>query len=141
MIIHRIGVDLIDMRHTPHNEEEWILHIFDQWSNIACPLRSKCTKAIADALHRHVFSVFGLPSIHHSNNGCEFVTNLIEEVASSWSGPVQLVRGRPRHPPSQRLVEQAHYTLERMITAKIVETREKHPPWTDWIPYIVCEYF
>ena len=31
-------------------------------------------------------TVFVLPSILNSDNGCEFVNKLIEEVASTWSG-------------------------------------------------------
>ena len=46
--------------------------------------------------------------------------------------------GRPRHPQSQGLVEQAHYTLERMISAKILDdqTKSTSPPWTEWLPYL-----
>ena len=58
----------------------------------------------------------------HSDNSREFVNKLIEEVVSTWPGQVQLVSGRPRHPQSQGLIEQAHYTLERMISAKVVES-------------------
>ena len=124
----------------PHNEQKWIV---DHWSKFtfACPLRSKSARDVADALQRHAFSMFGLPSILQSDNGREFVNKLIEEVASTWPGQVELVSGHPRHPQSQGLVEQAHYTLERMMSAKVAESGEKHPPWTDWIPYIVCEYY
>eukprot|EP00731_Ephydatia_muelleri_P018625 Em0011g665a len=48
-----------------------------------------------------------------------------------------LISGRPRHPQSQGLVEQAHYTLERMISAKVVECSDPSPPWSQWLPHIV----
>ena len=81
----------------------------------------------------------GLNSILHSDNGREFVNQRIGEVLSIWPGQIQLVSGCPRHPQSQRLVEQAHYTMEGMISAKIVESKSKFPPWSDWLPHIVCK--
>ena len=75
----------------------------------------------ANALQKWVFPIFGLPSILHSDNGKEFVNQLITEIVESWPGTVQLVSGRPRPLQSQGLVEQAHYTLERMLSAKITE--------------------
>lgn len=135
-------IDLIDMRHMPHNGQKWILHIVDHWSkfHLAFPITSKSAIDVAHVLQKHVFPVFGLPSILHSDNGREFVNKLIGEVVSMWPGQVQLVSGRPRHPQSQGLIEQAHYTLERMISAKVVEDGSKSPPWTNWLPYIVCKY-
>lgn len=129
------------MRHLPHKEYKWILHLVDHWSKFtfAFPLFRKSAKDVANALEKWVFPVMGLPSILQSDNGREFVNNLIEEVLATWPGQVQLVSGRPRHPQSQGLVEQAHYTLERMISAKIVESGSKSPPWTDWLPHIVCK--
>ena len=102
------------MRHAPHNGQEWILHVIDHWSKFifACPLRSKSVRKVAGVLQMHVFSVFGLPSILQSNSGREFVDKVIEEVASTWPGPIQLVSGHPRRPQSQGLVEQTHYTLD-----------------------------
>ena len=37
------------------------------------------------------------------------MNHLIEDVLATWPRAVQLVSGRPRHPQSQGLVEQAHY--------------------------------
>lgn len=52
---------------------------------------------------------------------------------------MQLINGRPQHPQSQGLVEQAHYTLERMLSAKVSDAGVKSPPWTEWLPHIVCK--
>lgn len=130
------------MRHLPHGEFKWILHIIDHWSkfNFAFPLQRKSASDVANALQKWVFPFMGLPSILQSDNGREFVNQLIDSVLSTWPGQVQLVSGRPRHPQSQGLVEQAHYTMERMISAKVVESKSKCPPWSDWLPHIVCKY-
>ena len=89
-----------------------------------------------------MFPVVGLPSIIQSDNSREFVNKLIDEVLAKWPGQVQLVSGRPRHPQSQGLVEQAHYTLERMIAARSFEDglKSKSPPWTEWVLFIVCKF-
>ena len=63
---------------------------------------------------------------------------IIEDVVSTWPGHVQLISGRPRHSQSQGLVEQAHYTLERMISAN-VECGDQSPPRSQWLPHILCE--
>lgn len=95
---------------------------------------------VAGALHTWVFPVMGLPSILQSDNGREFINKVIDEVVATWPGQVQLVSGRPRHPQSQGLVEQAHYTLERMLSAKITERSDvAQPPWADWLPHITCK--
>ena len=65
------------------------------------------------------------------------MNHLIENVLATWPGAVQLVSGRPRHPQSQGLVEQAHYTLERMMSSRIAESASNSPPWTHWLPHIV----
>ena len=58
--------------------------------------------------------MMGLPSILQSDNGREFVNYVIDNVLTVCPGQVQLINGCPHHPQSQGLVEQAHYTLERM---------------------------
>ena len=130
------------MRHMPDDNYKWILHVVDHWSKFtfAFPILNKTAKCVAQALQTNVFPVIGLPSILHSDNGREFVNKLIQEVLSTWPGQVQLVSGRPRHPQSQGLIEQAHYTLQRMISAKVAESGSKCPPWASWLPYIVCEF-
>ena len=136
-------MDLIDMRHLPDSNYKWILHIVDHWSkfHFSFPLAHKRAVEVASALHQWVFPIMGLPAILQSDNGREFVNSVIEEVVATWPGQVQLVSGRPRHPQSQGLVEQAHYTLERMLSAKIAESGATQPPWADWLPHITCKTF
>ena len=104
-------------------------------------LSNRMVKAnhVVKALHNYVFLVFGLPAIIHCDNGKEFVNKLIQDVVSTWPGHVQqLISGHPRHPQSQGLVEQAHYKLQRMMSAKY---GDQSPPWTQWLPHIVCKSY
>ena len=131
------------MRHLPDGTYKWILHLVDHWSkfHFVFPLTCKSAANVANALQKWVFPVMGLPSVLQSDNGREFVNKLIEEVVARWPGHVQLVSGRPRHPQSQGLVEQAHYTLERMISAKIADSGTEQPAWANWLPHIACKIY
>jgi hypothetical protein len=62
---------------------------------------------------------FGLPKILQSDNGNEFKNKLFVSEICDWEGSCKLVYGRPRHPQSQGLVEQANGTVEIMIGAMI----------------------
>ena len=94
-LLSTLQIDLIDMRHLPHDGNKWILHIVDHWSkfNLAYPLPQKTAKEVTNALEKWVFPIF---TILHSDNGREFVNRLIEDVLAAWPGAVQLVSGRPR---------------------------------------------
>ena len=136
-----LQIDLIDMRHLPDGNYKWILHCVDHWSkfNFAYPLESKHAAGVCEALDKNLFPYFGVPRILHSDNGREFINHLIEDLLTRWSSDIQLVSGRPRHPQSQGLVERAHYTLQRKLTSKINEENAKSPPWSSWLPRIVCK--
>ena len=130
------------MWHLPDGEFKWIAHAVDHWSKFqfVYPLVNK-TAEVAQGLQTLIFPYFGLPSIIQNNNGKEFVNAILSKVVQQWPGKVQLISGRPRHPQSQGLVEQAHHTLERMIAAKVLESKQQRPTWSKWLPHIICEYF
>ena len=136
-------IDLIDMRHLPDGDFHWILHCIDHWSkfNFAYPLESKHAANVSAALGNHVFPYFGVPRILHSDNGCEFVNSLIEKLLESWHSDIQLVSGRPRHPQSQGVIERAHYTLQRKLSAELNRLKEKSPPSASWLPRLVCKSY
>ena len=78
----------------PFQTQEQMSVLVDHWSKfqLAFPLSSKSARDIASALEKWVFSVMELPSILQSNNGCEFVNKVIEEVLTTWAGKVLLSR-------------------------------------------------
>ena len=134
-------IDLIDMRHLPDGQYHWILHCVDHWSkfNFAYPLESKRARCVSTVLTQQLFPYFGVPRILHSDNGREFINSLIQQTLDSWHADIQLVSGRPRHPQSQGLVERAHYTLQRKLSAEISRIKAKSPPWAFWLPRLVCK--
>ena len=80
-----------------------------------------------------------MPRILHSDNGREFVNIVIVDLLKCWNSIIWLVSGRPRHPQSQGLVERAHQTLHKKMAAEISASGMKTPPWSDWLPRIVCK--
>ena len=67
------------------------------------------------------------------------MNGVIVDLLKLWNSNIQLVRGRPRHPQSQGLVERAHQTLHKKMAAEISASGMKTPPWSDWLPRIVCK--
>ena len=131
------------MCHLPDGKYHWILHCVDYWSkfNFAYPLESKHAVNVSAALNNHLFPYFGVPRILHSDNGREFINSVIEILLQSWHSSIQLVSGRPRHPQSQGVVERAHYTFQRKLSAEISKTKSRSPSWASLVPRIVCELY
>ena len=59
-----------------------------------------------------VFSFLGTPRILHSDNGREFVNDVVRNLAKEWPGQVTIVNGRPRNPKCQGLIEQGIVLLK-----------------------------
>ena len=129
------------MRHLPDGPYQWILHAVDHWSkfNFGYPIVSKHATCVAECLELQLFPYFGVPRILHSDNGREFINRVIQHLLNRWNSQIQLVSGRPRHPQSQGVVERAHATLERKLSALISSNGLKSPPWTQWLPRIICK--
>ena len=80
-----------------------------------------------------------MPRILHSDNGQEFINQVIVNLLKEWHSNIQLISGRPRHPQSQGLVERAHQTLHKKLAAEISTSGMKAPPWNEWLPRIICK--
>ncbi|XP_062523627.1 uncharacterized protein LOC134198278 [Corticium candelabrum] len=57
--------------------------------------------------------------------------DIIRKVVRLWPGDCKIVTGRPRHPQSQGLVEQAHRTVQHMLAVRRAEY-----PGTGWTKYL-----
>ena len=139
--LDRVQVDLIDMRHSPDNEYNYIGLFMENFSKfyVLFPLKSKTAGEVSYMLQEHVLAYLGPPKIFHSDNGREFVNNLIHTMFEKWGGDVTFVSGRPRHSQSQGLVERGNRTVEQKIAAmKLDEGHgENKYPWVSWLPRIM----
>ena len=70
------------------------------------PPKTKSAKQVTQDLIGRVFSVFRLPCVLHSDNGSEFVSEILNSTSIIWPGTCKIVNGSPGHSQSQGLVEQ-----------------------------------
>ena len=118
--MERVQIDLIDMRHSPDGEFNWIGHFTDHMTkfHILFPCKNKSAPEVAKLIEERVLAYLGPPHIFHSDNGREFVNNLLHSLLDNWSsGNVTFVTGRPRHSQSQGLVERGNAIIEDKIAA------------------------
>ena len=131
------------MRHRPDGAYKWIGHYMDHWSklHVLFPLCRKSAAEVALNLQTHVFNYLGTPKILHSDNGREFVNEIVTSVCKEWPGGGTIVNGRPRNPKCLGLVEQSNVTVEKMLGVRLLESNSDVPPWSEWLPIVQCELF
>ena len=136
----RVQVDLIDMRLSPDGEYQHICHFMDHFSkfHIIFPLVGKSAKEISKMFAERVLAYVGPPKIFHTDNGSEFVNDILHSLLRVWNRDVTLVNGRPRHSQSQGLIERGNKEINKMIRLKkaalpIAGTY----PWVSWLPEIM----
>lgn len=114
-------VDLMDFQSCADGEYHWLMNYQDHHTKFLHlrPLKSKHAAAVADELLK-IFFCFGAPSILQSDNGREFVAEVIRELVSLWPH-CKIVHGRPRHPQTQGSVERANGDVENSMRAWMIE--------------------
>ena len=80
--MERIQIDLIDMRHSPDGDFNYIGHFEDHMTkfHILFPLRDKSANEVATMIEERVFAYVGPPHIFHSDNGREFVNQMLHSL-------------------------------------------------------------
>ncbi|XP_025410739.1 KRAB-A domain-containing protein 2-like [Sipha flava] len=104
----RCQIDLIDMQSQPDAQFRFILNYQDH-----------LTKFI-------FFLIFGAPVLLHSDNGKEFVNNVILELTALWP-ELKIVHGKPRHSQSQGSIERANQDIKRMLASWMTDNKS-----TNW---------
>ena len=89
----------------PGKYYNWLFHYQDHFYklSILSPLQTKSAHEVAHVLVKDVISMIGPPVILQSDNGKEFVAEIIGHIAAITG--MKIIRGRPRHPQSQGSVE------------------------------------
>ena len=115
----------------------------DHWSKMhfLFPLSRKSGAEVVLNPQNHVFSYVSVPKILHSDNGCEFVNEVVESVVREWPGEVTIFNDHPRNPKCQGLVEQGNHMVRKLLGVQIYEYDEgDYPPWSEWLSFIQCKY-
>ena len=98
---NRAQVDLIDMQSQPDGEYRFIMNYQDHGTKFGrlLPLKTKTAVEVAENIC-DIFCLMDAPQILHSDNGREFVNQVIRELVELFPG-CKLVNGKPRHSQSQ----------------------------------------
>ena len=127
------------MQGKPDGKFKYIFRMVDHFSKyrVLAPQKPKEAKEAAEIIVTKVFSYFVLPKIMHSDNGKEFINNIIQAIVVLWSGRLSFINGGPGHSQSQGLVEQGNNTIETMICARGKD--EQYRSWSKWLPEVQCK--
>ena len=96
------------------------------------PLPTKETSGVARELIQ-IFCLFGSPCILQSDNGREFRSRLVKDVAALWPG-CKIVHGKPRHSQSQGSVERANQDVENILACWLKDNNTKK--WSEGLPHM-----
>ena len=111
----RAQVDCIDMQSNPDGDFRYIMVYQDhltKWT-VLRPLKTKRADEIAKNLV-NIFCHFGSPLLLHSDNGREFVNEVIHSLLSLWPD-CKMINGKARHSQSQGSVKRCNKDIENML--------------------------
>ena len=91
----RIQVDLIDFPRCPDGGYNYIRHVVHHFTkyHILFPLKTKSAQEVSTAIQERVFAYLGLPQIFHSDNGREFINDVLHRLFEDWDGDTIFVNG------------------------------------------------
>ena len=129
------------MQNQADGEYRFIGHIVDHFSKfrIIFPMKTKSAAEVAKNCINKFFSVFGLPQIIHTDNGSEFVNDVIRAVVVLWPGKCHLIQGSVGHSQSQGMVEQGNNTIRLMTAARMEQ--DKVCKWSEWLSEFQCMFY
>jgi hypothetical protein len=135
----RFQVDLIDYsmdKRRDHNGVlmSYLLVVKDHFTQFVWtkPLPRKEPKCIAMELE-HFFSFFGYPQIFHTDNGPEFIAQLVFEALKEIDPNMFSVLGRPRNPSDQGSVERTNRTVKDKTEAFVQEALALGDKEASWV--------
>lgn len=127
------------MRKEPDGNFRYICHYIDVFTkyNVLFALTEKTAAAVTEGLQKFVLPYFGLPLIFHTDNGGEFSERALQAMIADWPGQSAVIRGRPRHPQSQGVVERANGEVKRRLQG----LRRSDPfQWATLLPKVMCKF-
>lgn len=132
----KIAIDIIGPLPVTPNKNRYILAVVDfgtRWPE-AIPLQTITTEAVADAI-MSVFTRLGIPKTILSDNGQQFVSNLMREVLKLLG--IQQKLTTPYHQQSNGLCERFVGTLKSMLR-KV--TNDKPEDWDQYLEGVLFAY-
>ena len=132
-----LQIDLIDFHEFADVNDgySWLLTCVCVFSKflVAVPMKNKEAATVAKHLINDVFKIPGPPRVLQSDNGKEFVAEIVKNVCNVLN--ITIKHGRPRHPQSQGQIERLNQTIGRGFT-KLLWDNNNQLQRKDWINII-----
>lgn len=130
----RVQIDLIDMRGDADADQKCICHLRDHLSkySVTSPMANKTCAEVVKVVLSWILH-FGPPRILQSDNGTEFKGTLLVLLRDHG---IKMINGRPRHPQSQGMVEQANGVLKEKIAAW--RSDHQSSSWVSSLPEVIA---
>lgn len=124
----RIGIDLVGPLPTSRRGNRYVVVATDYFTHytITAPMQQKSADLVAQFLHRYVNTIYGPPEIIQSDQGREFVNQVIANMLKETKTKQHL--SSPYHPMANGLVERTNQSIIAKI-AKLAN-RERNT-WDD----------
>ena len=136
VIIERLQIDIKEYTfYGEHNSgHNYQLTVIDHFSCFpwAFPQITKSAAEVSSNLMK-LFLVFGPPKILHSDNGGEFVNELINKISGLFN--IQLAHGKAYNPREQGKVEKLNGTIATIVSKLMFERKTQR--WIDLIDEVL----
>ena len=102
--------------------------------SLAVPLPNALTITIANAFIKDVICIFGAPKFILTDQGRNFLSNLIQKVAKRFK--IKRMKTTAFHPQSNGSVERSHHALGEFLK----QYSEKNCEWDQWVDIVIFNY-
>jgi transposase InsO family protein len=128
--LQRMAIDIAGPFHPTQRENRYIMVVMDYFTKWACliPMKEHNAQTCAKHLVEEVFCKIGIPREIHSDQGREFVSELIQEVCQLFQ--VNKAKTTPWRPQSDRMVERMNRTVGQMLRQYV---SEHQTDWDEWL--------
>ena len=132
-----VQIDLVDFRDFAEENEDfsWLLTCVCVFSKflVAVPMKNKEAGTVATHLLKDVFKILGPPTTLQSDNGKEFVANVITQICRAMN--IKIRHSQFRHPQSQGQIKRLNQTVGHGFT-KLLWDQNNQLQRKDWINVI-----
>ena len=112
--LSRMQVDFIDLQSCPDGDFKFILHLQDHLTKFCLIAATTNKTAVTTANQLKLwFCIIGAPAILQSDNGREFVNEVVHRMLEDFN--IKMVNGKPRHSQSQGSVERGNKDIEDLL--------------------------
>lgn len=132
----KIALDITGPYPITENGNKYILTMQDLLTKycIAVPLQNQTAASVADALIRRFICVYGSPKIILSDQGTNFLSQLLKEVAKRFK--IRQVKTTAYHPQTNGSLERTHIVLVEFLTIFANSDYE----WDNWVELAMFSY-